>query len=37
MLTVPEVLSIVPRQHKSKITQEFIDTLNGMVKDPTMA
>ena len=37
MLTVPEVLSIVPRQHKSKITQEFVDTLNGMVKDPTMA
>lgn len=37
MLTVPEVLSIVPRQHKSKITQEFIDTLNGMVKDPIMA
>ncbi len=37
MLTVPEVISIVPRQHKSKITQEFIDTLNGMVKDPTMA
>ena len=37
MLTVPEVLSIVPRQHKSKITQEFIDTINGMVKDPTMA
>lgn len=37
MLTVPEVISIVPRQHKSKITQEFVDTLNGMVKDPTMA
>lgn len=37
MLTVPEVLSIVPRQHKSKITQEFIDTINGMVKDPIMA
>ena len=37
MLTVPEVISIVPRQHKSKITQEFIDTLNGMVKDPIMA
>lgn len=37
MLTVPEVLSIVPRQHKSKITQEFVDTINGMVKDPTMA
>ena len=37
MLTVPEVLSIVPRQHKSKITQEFVDTLNGMVKDPIMA
>ena len=37
MLTVPEVLSIVPRQHKSKITQEFIDTINGMVKDPAMA
>ena len=37
MLTVPEVISIVPRQHKSKITQEFVDTLNGMVKDPVMA
>ncbi len=37
MLTVPEVLSIVPRQHTSKITQQFIDTLNGMVKHPIMA
>ena len=37
MLTVNEVREIVPKQHKSKINQEFVDTLNGMVKDPQMA
>jgi hypothetical protein len=37
MLTVNEVREIVPKQHKSKINQEFVDTINGMVKDPQMA
>lgn len=37
MLTVSEIKEVVPKQHKSKITQQFVDTINTMVKDPQMA
>lgn len=37
MLTVEDLLQAVPKQHKSKITQKFVDDLNQMIKDPQMA
>jgi len=37
MLTVQDLKESVPKQHKSKITQEFVDDINQMIKDPQMA
>lgn len=37
MLTVAELKDTVPKQHRSKITQEFVDEINQMIKDPQMA
>lgn len=37
MLTVNELLEVVPKQHRSKITQEFVDEINKMIADPQMA
>lgn len=36
-LTVQDLRESVPKQHKSKITQEFVDEVNQMIKDPQMA
>lgn len=36
MLTVTDLVEVVPKQHKSKITQSFVDTINGMITDPQM-
>ncbi|MGL4252861.1 MAG: hypothetical protein ACRCR2_02210 [Fusobacteriaceae bacterium] len=36
MLTVTDLIEVVPKQHKSKITQDFVDTVNGMIADPQM-
>lgn len=37
MLTVEELRDSVPKQHKSRITQQFVDDLNKMIADPQMA
>ena len=37
MLTVQELKEVLPKQHRSKASQEFVDTINQMVKDPDMA
>ena len=37
MLTVQELKEVLPKQHRSKANQEFVDTINQMVKDPDMA
>lgn len=37
MLTVAELKEVVPKQHRTKVSQSFVDTLNTMVKDPQMA
>lgn len=37
MLTVQELMEAVPKQHRSKITQSFVDDVNQMIKDPQMA
>ena len=37
MLTVDEIREVVPKQHRSKVSQDFVDTINTMIKDPQMA
>ena len=37
MLTVSELRDVVPKQHRTKVSQEFVDTINSMVSDPQMA
>ncbi len=37
MLTIAELKEVVPKQHRTKVSQSFVDTLNTMVKDPQMA
>lgn len=37
MLEVQAVKEAMPKQHKSKITQEFVDKVNLMIKDPEVA
>jgi len=37
MLTVEEIKEVVPKQHRSKVSQSFVDTINTMVQDPQMA
>lgn len=37
MLTVTDLRESVPKQHRSKITQEFVDDVNQMIADPQMA
>ena len=37
MLTVEEIKEVVPKQHRSKVSQDFVDTINTMVQDPQMA
>lgn len=37
MLTVSELKGLVPKQHRSKVTDDFVDNLNNMIKDPHMA
>ena len=37
MLTVAELKDVVPNQHRSKITADFVDTINNMVADPDTA
>lgn len=37
MLTVEEIKEVLPKQHRSKVSKDFVNTLNGMVKDPQMA
>ena len=37
MLTVEEIKEVVPKQHRSKVSQDFVDTINTMIKDPQMA
>ena len=37
MVNLIELKEVVPKQHKSKITQPFVDDLNKMIADPQMA
>ena len=37
MLTIAELKEVIPKQHRTKVSQSFVDTLNTMVKDPQMA
>lgn len=37
MLQIQELRESVPKQHRAKITQEFVDEVNQMIQDPQMA
>lgn len=37
MLDLVELCDVLPKQHKSRITQQFIDDVNQMIADPEMA
>ncbi|ARM70989.1 DNA polymerase [Vibrio phage pVco-7] len=37
MLSVVELKESIPKQHRSKIDQQFVDKVNAMVADPEMA
>ena len=35
MLTVEEIKEVVPKQHRSKVSQNFVDTINTIINEGT--